>query len=881
MNSIPYKLTLVVEKSINMKKILCLVLCLSIIQFSAFAGGDGKKKNKKAPAAATPVKKPTGGVKSIKSVTKKCKTYDGLFTMYQDTTSGKTYLEISEDQIGEEFIYFKHVLDGVLEAGYFKGAYRDNKVFKIEKYFDKIQFVEQNTSYYFDPENAISKASNANINNPVIFSQKIVGMSKGTDEAPAKRYLIDADKIFLSESISQIKPSSRRSAVPTFSLGKLSGSKSKYETIRNYPENSDAVVEYTFDNMYPVVYGSAAVTNPRYVTIKIQHSLVAMPKNDYQPRYEDSRIGYFTSQSTDQTSASATPYRDVIKRWNLKKKNPDQAISEPVEPIVWWMENTTPEEVRPIIKRAALKWNEAFEKAGFKNAVVIKQQPDDAEWDAGDIRYNVLRWTASPMPPFGGYGPCFANPRTGQIIGADIMLEYVAITNRLRFEKYFDLAGMPTMEEMPIGMEADQHFCSAGMHAVHENQFSMFAAEAMDLSDIEKSKMVEESLERIILHELGHTFGLAHNFCASHLYTIDEMNNPEIGGKNGISSSVMDYHATNISLDEEKQGAYAQNKPGLYDKWAIEYGYTEYPNAEAEQKGLEEILSKSTNPQLCFGNDSDDMRSPGRGIDPRMNVSDLSADAIGFSIGRIKLVEQTMPKIKENVLEDGASYQMLRSAYLSMTGNYYGALNVVTRYIGGIYIDRARVGQEVNRKPLTPVPYAEQKRAMNVLSQYAFAPSAFQFDKDLIAYLKMQRRGWNFRGNTEDPKIHSRVLTQQKNLLAHLLHKNTLQRLTDTELYGNKYSTAEMLSDLTAAIIDADLNSAVNTQRQNLQLAYVDGLARVLDDKYKFDYIAKSAALNELNKIKSKMQASSSANESTKAHRKHVIYAVEQILDEE
>jgi len=123
-----------------------------------------------------------------------------------------------------------------------------------------------------------------------------------------------------------------------------------------------------------------------------------------------SRIGYFTDQVTDLTSPSPTPYRDLIHRWDLVKKDKNAVLSEPVEPIVWWIENTTPRQLRDTIRNAALAWNEAFEAAGFKNALVVKEQPDDADWDAGDIRYNVLRWTSSPNPPFGGYGPSFVNP---------------------------------------------------------------------------------------------------------------------------------------------------------------------------------------------------------------------------------------------------------------------------------------------------------------------------------------------------------------------------------------------------------------------------------------------------------------------------------------
>ena len=152
------------------------------------------------------------------------------------------------------------------------------------------------------------------------------------------------------------------------------------------------------------------------MNVTLQHSFIAVPENKYQPRYEDPRVGYFVTQVTDMTDPEdVTPYRDLIHRWHLEKKHPEQFISEPVEPIVWWIENTTPHEFRDAIKEGVLAWNKAFEKAGFNNAIQVKVQPDTASWDAGDIRYNVLRWTSSPDPPFGGYGPRFVNPRTGQI----------------------------------------------------------------------------------------------------------------------------------------------------------------------------------------------------------------------------------------------------------------------------------------------------------------------------------------------------------------------------------------------------------------------------------------------------------------------------------
>src|SRR5690606_11363669 len=174
----------------------------------------------------------------------------------------------------------------------------------------------------------------------------------------------------------------------------------------------------------PMNGGGKDITDARYVTVRMQHSFLAVPENSYRPRRDDPRVGYFGAQVDDLTSISATPYRDFISRWNLEKKNPGAKISEPVEPIVFWIENTTPLEYRPIIKAAGEKWNEAFEAAGFRNAVVMKEMPDTATWDPADIAYNVIRWKSSPTPRYGAIGPSFFNPLTGQILGADITVEW-------------------------------------------------------------------------------------------------------------------------------------------------------------------------------------------------------------------------------------------------------------------------------------------------------------------------------------------------------------------------------------------------------------------------------------------------------------------------
>lgn len=847
-----------------MKKsiIYSLAICVSIAGISQPSYAKRKKKDTPPPAAEAPKK---DAKKSIKEVTKPTKAKEGLFTLYQDTTNGSVYMKIRKDQLNKEFVYFNYSENGAITAGFFKGSFRDNEVFSIKKYYDKIEFVKENTSFYFDASNAISKSADANINKPILASLKIVAEE-------GDNYLIKADELFLVENLSQIKPSPNPNARPgsTFNLGQLSKEKTKFSSLRNYPKNTDIVVEYVYDNPSPSNFGGPDVTDARSVTVKIQHSIIEVPQNNFKPRFDDPRVGYFMQQIEDMTSQSATPYRDVINHWNLEKKDPSAALSEPVEPITWWIENTTPVEFRETIKAAVLTWNIAFEKAGFKNAIRCEVQSDTASWDAGDIRYNVLRWTSSPFPPFGGYGPSFVNPRTGQILGADIMLEYVFFTNRLKQEKLFDAAGLNLIDEFPE-LQANNQVCDIGSYFTQATQFGNVALSAYTASDLEKSDYIKQSLYYLVLHEVGHTFGLNHNMKASQLHDPVSINNKELTMKVGLTGSVMDYPAANVSLDRTKQGQYFTMKPGPYDLWAIEFGYTPSlsdPKAEADR--MKKLLSRSNEPQLTFGNDADDMRAPGKGIDPRVMINDLSSDAITYSIDRMKLANNLLKGLKAKYIKDGQSYQELRNAYLVTTGEYGTAAGVISRYIGGVYVDRSFPEQKSTSKPMAPVSAADQKRAMKALNDYVFAPNAYDMPADFYAYLQYQRRGFN--GGNEDPKIHDRILNIQKGVLSHLLSANVTKRMTDIQLIGSTYTLNDMMRELTEGIFRADLAGNVNSYRQNLQLEYVNNLvAAMKSDAY--SYQAQSNAMAQLKAIKT-MMATAGGNADTKAHRDHIVMEI-------
>jgi hypothetical protein len=858
-------------KKNHLLKAASLFLVAALFLTSNTVVAQKKKKGKKKPI--TTEKKDKDAPKKISEITKKCKKIDGLFTIYQDTTTGSIKMVISEKQIGNEYIYFSQIANGVLEVGAFRGSYRGSKVFKIEKYFNKIEFITQNTSSYFDPESALSKSAQANMSEGVIASLKIEGIDK-------KRglYLIDADNLFLKETFSQIKPAKRPKQSPNaFVLGSLDKDKTKINGIRNYPENTDLAIEYVYSKGSVLNGGSRAVTDGRNVSIKVYHSLIKMPENDYEILIDDPRVGYFTTEVTDMTSTSAVNYRDLVHRWDLKKKDPNATLSEPVEPIVWWMENSTPKEWRETIKNAVLQWNVAFKKAGFKNAMVVKLQPDDADWDAGDVRYNVLRWTSSPRAPFGGYGPSFVNPKTGQILGADIMLEYVHFTNRVMYDKVFNLAEAAKEFEAPLFDKENLATCSMG-HLMHEN--SLFGSAVLfveEASDLEMKKLKEEGMIALIMHEVGHTLGLNHNMKASQLFSLEQLASPEFIKGKCLTGSVMDYAALNITKDRNKQGHYSDVAVGPYDHWAIQFGYTPFKS----DKEKDELLAQSTKPELIFGNDADDMRSPGKAIDPRVMTGDLSNDQIAYSNQIFDLVNTMMKDVKTNFSTKGESYQELRKVYYILSKQKARAADVTSRFIGGVYVDRAMSGQKGETQPYTPVSLEDQKRAMKTLSTHVFAPNAFDAPNDLFNYLAMQRRGYGFFKGPEDPKIHNQVLVYQRNVLAHLLHANTVQRIVDSELYGNKYPLPTMMTDLNNAIFKADITGSVNSFRQNLQVHYTKKLISMVCGPKSKTYVsaAQSMSIYNLKEI-SKMASAGSGNISTKAHKAHLKTLIANALKE-
>lgn len=778
---------------------------------------------------------------------------EGLFKFYQSQENGSLQLLVEESQLNKEYIYFSQVADGISYADGIavRGTYNESYIFYIKKHFDKLQFIKKNTSFYFDEKSKLSNSSGANISDAVLASVKILA----EDKVDVK-YLIDFTELILSETFTSIN------------LGALNLNGSTIESIQSFPKNTNIKTKYVYLNVKDISNSNNELADPRVFSIQLFHTFMSVPDNAYEPRMNDQRVGYFVTQTNDMTTTKAVKYRDFIHRWRLIKKDPTAALSEPVTPITWWIENSTPVEWRDTIREGVLAWNVAFEKAGFKNAIVVHDQPDDADWDAGDIQFNVLRWTSSPNPTFAGYGPIAVNPKTGEIISADIMLEFIMVINTKFQNDVYDNENVSHKSHKSCK-------CSAMKYANESFQLGKAVLDVSSASELELTRLQKEYMKEVVMHEIGHTLGLRHNMKASQLFTPDQLADKNFIEGTSLSGSVMDYMAINLTNDPSKQGQYYSTNIGPYDIWAIQYGYTPFKN-ESERIAL---LNKSTLPELAFGTDEDDMREPGKAIDPRIMIYDLSSDAITYSVNRIKLVNKLLKNIKIKFSINGESYQGLVNAYYVLMREKFRAGGVISRYIGGVYTERALVGQEGATKPFTPVPLKEQKRAMRALDTYIFSPEAIEIQNNFYNYLAEQRREGDSFEKSEDPQIHSSFLNYQLPILKHIMHPNTLQRMLDSELYGNRYKLASFMTDLNNIMFDNDIkeNKKTISFRRHLQTAYVEKLIDMIskddsskDTNNKLSSTSKSMAYYNLSNIKIWINKYTGNNLATKAHVKYL-----------
>jgi hypothetical protein len=536
----------------------------------------------------------------------------------------------------------------------------------------------------------------------------------------------------------------------------------------------------------------------------------------------DERVGFFTVARTDYTTdLNIKSKAHLLKRWRLEKMDANAAVSEPKQPIVYWLDKNIPEKYRASVTQGVLEWNKAFEKAGFKNALVVKQQQTTDDFNNMDAKHTSIRWFTGADVGF-AIGPSQADPRTGEILDADIGMSDVFTRGARR----------AVVEDLGRVRGADGELCDHAEAAAQELHYALDLLEArgLELDTPEAEALAQAYLKNVIMHEVGHTLGLRHNFRASTMYDLKQIQDPNFTKINGVATSVMDYTPFNISPKGEKQGEYVMSTIGAYDYWAIEFGYKQFaPGQEAQ--GLAQILAKASQPELQFDSDEDAGFGSMGGVDPMVNRFDLGANPLAYYKQRMKLSRELWDRLQNMNLATGESYERLTRSFRSGFSQVNRVAPLAAKYIGGVHIRRERAGSKVG--VFEPVSAAKQKEALALITKDFFGIGSFKFKPEFIARLATDRFERTMSDGSMQTSVALLVAGVQKGILDHVYSPAVATRLAEVGMKVNDPKETLGLSDVYDTIQDAIWSEAKTGQetsliRRNLQREQLRRMTDVL-----------------------------------------------------
>ncbi len=754
---------------------------------------------------------------------------EGLFTLYSSEKEGKVYMEIRQDQFGPVFLCNITRTSG--DAMLFdSGAMLDEFPFYLKVVGKKVHFLRKNVLFRAGKEAAVHRAVESDFSDSVWETVKIASQP----HPDAGSILVEVSDLFLQD-YNMVGYLTGRAKIP-YSFDKEA---SYFSSLKSFPMNTEIEVTLHFKSGKPTpVY---TLPDSRSMLHRYHYSLSALPETDYQPRMADDRIGHFLTMYQDYSSVlKDSPYERYINRWQLEKSEPKFELSKPRQPIVFWLENTIPVEYRDAFREGILLWNDAFRKIGFDEAIVVKQMPDDAEWDPADVRYSTVRWIVQPDAGY-AVGPSRANPFTGQIYDADIRVSADFV--RFYYREFGEFVNPLSWQDMSSGQlwpdakapvqlppRLQSRRCSYSEGLMHQMAFgwSLLQAEGRMKNPADLKKYIHDGIVALIVHEVGHTLGLRHNFKASATVALDELTDREFTAREGISGSVMDYNPVNLSPEQKKQGSFFQTALGPYDYWAIEYAYKPLdPDAkESEKEMLEKIAERVADPRLQYGTDEDAFGFSTRAIDPHTNLYDLGSDPITFYNQRTAMSRRLWKNIPEKFSREGEKYQKYRMVFSQGITEYALAAATIPRFIGGIYHHRDHIGDPHGRLPFRVVPAETQRRALKFMTENLFAPDAFSFSPDLLNKLASDRfpdfEGTVWRMTRIDYPIHGMVQFIQASAMLRTFDPLVLQRIQDNELRFEKgeepFTMPELFSGVREAVWrELQDNRPVNSFRRELQ----------------------------------------------------------------
>lgn len=747
------------------------------------------------------------------------------------------FLDLKPENFNKPYIIMPSIAKGIGGEA-FAGRVYDPLVVIFKRVGKRVLWITPNHRFVADKNSAEAASLSISVADSVLLATPIVA------EDPAGQHVVIPPGIFLSDfegigadlgraiSTPSLPGLLVISIRPTFSVD---ATKSYYVETKAFPRNDEISVNLTFNGPPRAL---ATVPDGRGIPIVVHYSIIAPPTADpsYTPRYADDRIGYFiTARKFYGNDDLASPFQRFIERWNLADG-----------PIVFTLTDEIPPQYRDTVRRAILTWNYAFARIGYPNAIEVRDPPTDPSFDPDDARYNTVRWITSDSPTFSAYSPHESDPDTGQILRAEVVIDgesmrsiRLGYTNRVepvqRERANLYAAGPPLEAAGAASASADEDDPPVNVMSCDIADASTVQA-AVGMSELlasprataaEREHYAQQWLFATVLHEVGHTLGLRHNFLGSTEYTYAELHDPAFTATHGITASVMDYNPANVAAPDERQGTYFATQLGTYDYWAIQYGYTDThaKTADAETGVLAQIAAHSTDPGHAYGTDEDVVEP--YALDPRIARFDLSNDPLAFDREQFQIDDDVAAKLAHPFAGDHRSYQDLRQTFVTVLNNQLTATILASKYIGGIYTSRNH--RSSGTPPFTSIPREDQRRAFALIDRYVFSSHAFAYSPDLLNGVAPVRFGphWDSGGlHRADFPIREVVGEIQDAAIAQMFAPAALARIGDQEVKerkpGETMSLADLFSWMNAAVFDDLGQPRIAPLHADLQRRFAD-----------------------------------------------------------
>ncbi len=811
---------------------------------SSAAAGTGPAAAAPRPAAPLP-----GALTAFAEVTREAKRADGFLPTW--TRDDRTWLEIPADRLDKPFFFGSSIAGGLGDSSFWPGLNGRSNLVVLRRVGNNIQLLALNQAVRAPEGTPLARAVSESWSDSLLAVAPLVAAPHATSKA----LLVDANAL-LGVDFSGWQTTLETIHRLPYALDRANSS---IERVRNTTEGTYVTMRqhYSVPRLpappaaapggpppNPAAQPNPPATLPdaRSLFLTMAYTFTPLPAQPMQARRADARVGYFTRTFTDfGNDRSENQRTHIVNRWRLEKKDPSAEVSEPKTPIRVVLDRNIPEKWREPLRTGALEWNKAFERAGFRNAIVVEQQAADADWSSVEGS-NVLavRWFTIAGPGATAVGQTGTDPRTGEILrGAAIIPE-----NWVRFSRARNADTEPrvgpnafaTPFALPIG-----ELCTLahdGLEHAQQNFDLLVARGRLDPDSPEADDFIRRELIWVTLHEVGHALGLRHNFRASVGITPAQLRDPAFTARRGLTNSVMDYVAPNTPLDGEAIADYSMTTLGAYDYWAIEYGYRQFANPEEEKRELARLAAMGdTNPDLAYATDEDSIA----GIDPLVNLFDLGNDPLAFAQRRVKLVRELWQRITARQLAPDDDMTLYRRTVQRVVAVLGDVAPNAAKYIGGTITRRARAGSGL---PLVePVPASQQRAALDFILAELFDSASFKFDPRILSRMGTdQVDRFNLlvnsgRASSIDYSLPNAVLAAQRPVLDTLMSDGLASRLADAEAKVTDPKTLTSFADVQQRLGDAiwsELGAKgvrsieIDSLRRNLQREHVRRLAGAL-----------------------------------------------------